>query len=139
MTKFVPGQTFWNKRGPKEPPHLWVVIVGGSRADEVLVLVNFTDANGSDSDPTVLLKAGDHPFITKATCVNFKDAISPTVSQLSEAVSRGLSHEREKLDGDTLLYIQQEFVEHPGIGDPLKLAVRRMLDSIDGRDGKSSN
>ena len=51
--------------------HLWIVISDPSRGDECMI-VNFTSS--PDKDQACVVVPGEHPYVTKRTCVNFKDA-----------------------------------------------------------------
>jgi hypothetical protein len=58
--------------GTSYDSHLWMVISDPSQGDEC-VIVNFTSWR-ADKDQACVVEPGAHPYVTKRTCVNFKDA-----------------------------------------------------------------
>ena len=71
--------------------HLWMVISDPS-IDGRCVIVNFTSWR-IDKEQACVLDKGDHPYIKKKTCVNFKDAKNVREEDLDSLVAaHGLKH-----------------------------------------------
>ena len=66
-----PGSTFLLPK-PGQVEHLWIVLTKPNK-DGRAVCVNITSWT-FDSDETVILVPGDHPFITKKSVVHYEDA-----------------------------------------------------------------
>ncbi len=52
--------------------HLWMVISDPAQSDEC-VIVSFTSWR-ADKDQACVVDVGEHPYVSKKTCVNFRDA-----------------------------------------------------------------
>jgi hypothetical protein len=55
-------------------PHLWIVLTEPQAPDFQCVIVNLTRQQPR-SDNTVVLRPGDHPYITKDSVIRFGDAL----------------------------------------------------------------
>ena len=53
--------------------HLWIVISDPEADPAHVVIVNMTSWR-SDKDQACVLDVGDHPYVSKKTCVNYSDA-----------------------------------------------------------------
>lgn len=65
-------------------PHLWIVISDPAADSERVVIVNLTSHDDPAKDASCILDKGDHPWITHATSVRYKDARLAAESQLDE-------------------------------------------------------
>lgn len=76
------GDTFF-ARG-----HLWIVVT-----DETLgqvLIANVTTYEGKfDPDPSTILEAGDHPFITHKSFVYWEKAVLTSINQLDSLLKGG--------------------------------------------------
>lgn len=79
-----PGDTFILKRGTGSTPHLWVVLWGPAGAADAYLIVHLTTAR-PHTDQTVVMKAGEHPFIQHDTCAVYSDARRTTAEKLNIA------------------------------------------------------
>lgn len=80
------GTTFFFRRGETQEgsrPHLWGVISDPARDPEKVLIVNFTSLNFL-GDTTLLLTVGDHPYLIRATCVNY---LQPKIFTLAQLVA----------------------------------------------------
>jgi len=69
--------------------HLWIVI-NDPNVNGDCVIVNFTSWR-QDKDQACVLELGDHPYIRRKTCVNYKDAKHMDQTKLDTLVaSKGL-------------------------------------------------
>jgi len=84
-----PGDTFILKRGTGSTPHLWVVLWGPAGLADAYLIVHLTTVR-PHTDRTVVMKAGEHPFIQHDTCAVYSDARRTTTEKLSAARQDGL-------------------------------------------------
>ena len=75
-------------------------------------MVNFTSRR-SHSDATVVLKAGEHPFVRHDTVVNYQDARCTDSQVLIEACMQGVISKHEPCDSLVLKKIQRGFANSP--------------------------
>lgn len=57
------------------------------------------------ADTTVLLRVGDHPYLTKPSCIFYKDARYATVESLMNAFNSGMFLEDDRMDTTILTLI----------------------------------
>src|SRR5947208_3401343 len=76
--------------------HLWVVLTDPLGDPSQVALVNLTKQK-SHSDNTVVLNAGDHPFIKQATIVNYARATIQSATALENAIKADITM-RHKTD-----------------------------------------
>lgn len=76
-----PGDTFILKRGTGSTPHLWVVLWGPAGAADAYLIVHLTTLR-PHTDQTVVMPAGEHPFIPWAV---YSDARRTTAEKLNAA------------------------------------------------------
>lgn len=71
--------------------HLWIVLSKPELDQEHILLVNFTGWR-PDKDQACILDKGDHPYLTKKTCVNYADSKIVTAEHIGKLVrSRDLT------------------------------------------------
>jgi len=75
-------------------------------------MVNFTTCR-SHSDATVVLKAGEHPFVRHDTVVNYQDARRTDSQSLIKACTQGVISKHEPCDSLVLKKIQRGFAKSP--------------------------
>lgn len=82
--------------------HLWVVLSDPENhpADPVLI-ANLTSWR-RDKDDACLLHRGDHPFVRRKTCVNYRDSRGVPPEKLEEALARGLLIPRPPVEAPVL-------------------------------------
>jgi hypothetical protein len=68
--------------------HLWIVATEPVALTGEAILVNLTSLR-SDSDTTLVLNRGDHPFIVKASVISFSDAIATDVRRVAAGIDAG--------------------------------------------------
>jgi len=69
--------------------HARVVISNPDSNPNQVVWVNFTGAEGEFRDHSCILEIGDHPWITKQTCISYKDARLVKQSDVDRWVQAG--------------------------------------------------
>ena len=80
------GDTFLLPK-PGRIEHLWIVLTIPDQ-DNKAVCVNVTSKR-DDSDETLVLKPGDHPFITKESVVHYEDARVMDLTLVNQLLARG--------------------------------------------------
>jgi hypothetical protein len=71
--------------GTSYDSHLWMVI-SDPAIGEHCVIVNFTTWR-ADKDQSCVVDVGEHPYISKRTCVNYHDAKKVSISDLDRLVA----------------------------------------------------
>ncbi len=71
--------------GTSYDSHLWMVI-SDPAIGEHCVIVNFTTWR-ADKDQACIVEAGEHPYVSKRTCVNYRDAKKVRTSDLNDLVA----------------------------------------------------
>ena len=92
-----------------EESHLFVVITTPDCEGNVLV-VNMTTLKVTTEDRSCVLNAGDHPFVTHPTAINYGEYHDPRILPAEEIRRRILKGEfikQEPLSGDTLSRVLQ--------------------------------
>lgn len=72
------------KRGDSTP-HLWILLTDPDPATGEVVIVNVTTKR-SHSDTTVILQAGDHPYIDHESTIYYADAQIRDVRLMEQAI-----------------------------------------------------
>jgi hypothetical protein len=81
-----PGQTFLLPK-PGRIEHLWVVLTYPN-AEGLSICVNITTRR-FDSDDTLILQPGDHPFIKHESTVHYEDARFMDLSLVTQLLESG--------------------------------------------------
>lgn len=82
---FARGDTFFGPlRINGKTPHLWIVLHCDS---DRLLWVNVTTFRDK-RDESCILMPGDHPFITQASVVNFREANDPLIKSVQDALAQ---------------------------------------------------
>ena len=103
------GDTFLLPKRANHTEHLWIVITRPDPETGAAVCVNVTTRQ-SYSESTVVLKIGDHPFITRESVVYYSDARRLNLRELEEALKGSHSfvcQQREPCGGALLQKIQE--------------------------------
>ncbi len=96
------GDTFLRNDSDR---HLWVVLSDPARDPSNVLLVNMTTLTGT-KEKACILNAGDHPWITHETCINYADAIVGSLEKLLNAKDLGALAPQAPLDDAILRKIQ---------------------------------
>lgn len=81
------GDTFQDI-GLTEKPHLWIVVTTPDANGGVLIL-SVTTLQEWERDLTCVLKAGEHPFVTKESVISYQHARIRNVSLLEKMQEQG--------------------------------------------------
>lgn len=83
------GSTLLVERpGTSYDSHLWIVISDPTLAPDQIVIVNLTSWR-ADKDQACILRPGDHRYVTRKTCVNYRDAKIQSLDSLESLISSG--------------------------------------------------
>jgi len=67
--------------------HLWAIISDPTQSGDVLI-VNFTSWR-QDKDQACILNVSDHPYISRTTCVNYREAKRVEAAKLDKLLNSG--------------------------------------------------
>jgi hypothetical protein len=104
---FKAGHCFLYPLTGFETAHIWVIATEPN-ADGQFAIVNFTSLKGN-KDQTVILRKGEHEFITHDTCVNYWAADISSIDVLQAMLECGQARMERDLDETLLKLIQQGF------------------------------
>lgn len=90
--------------------HLWVVISDPTLDSDQVLIVNLTSWKHYH-DPACVLEVGDHPFISRRTCVNYAEARIVTLMLLQDWVARGRIRPQAKCDPELLARIRNSAMD----------------------------
>jgi len=76
--------------------HLWIILSDPEKSPDQVLLVNMTTLD-ERKESVCVLEAGDHPWITHQTCINYGDAVLTSLSKLLEAKDGGAVKPQESL------------------------------------------
>ena len=86
-------------------PHLWIVLTDPAEEDPTVVIVSITTLRHG-ADQTMILGKGEHPFITRASCVFYADALLVDVRELDSKAKLGHIQMREPCSAQTLANVR---------------------------------
>lgn len=92
--------------------HLWVTLTDPIGAQPEVLAVMLATAR-KYTDDTVILVAGDHPFIKHDTSVQYSTAKFMRVNRIIAEMHRHQCHLREDLAADVLIRVQKGLVDSP--------------------------
>ncbi len=105
------GGTFYGNPEGASQPHLHCIITDSSEHKEkgkclFVHMISYNEGNPY-SDRSCILNKGDHPFITRPTCINYAAATEIDLENLEFAVSRCLCEENAPLSLEILERIRE--------------------------------
>ena len=103
------GDTFLTPKKPRATEHLWIVVTQPVPGESLAVCVSITSRR-SNSETTVILSAGDHPFIRHESVVHYSDAdiidLYAVQSALNAQMSGILCRQHQRCNDNLLRRIQ---------------------------------
>ncbi len=108
--------------------HLWIVL-SSPTADGLVALVNLTthDRSPACGPECTVITPGQHPFVTRDSCVYFRKAYLNLLGPLEAARAQGTLAQHEPLSGELLHVIQSRALSHPMVDRIVKVAIRVSL------------
>lgn len=92
--------------GGTATPHLWIIITEPDRASNLCGIVSVTTLRNS-KDQTVILNAGDHPFVRHESTIFYGDAMIVDAKRLENEIAAGLAVCRDPCPTATLELVQK--------------------------------
>jgi len=89
--------------------HLWMVISDPSQSDRCL-LVNLTSWR-ADKDQACVVNPGEHPFISKKSCVNYRDAKWCPTADLDALLASNRINKHDPLSPELLKRIRNSALD----------------------------
>lgn len=107
-----PGRALLLRESPGAKPHLWFVLTEpeGNPARIIAVMLR---TKQRFTDPTLVLVAGDHPFVRHDSSVHFSTARWFTVSALQNAFRTGHCSLQADMTGDLLRRVREALLRSP--------------------------
>lgn len=100
------GDAFMLPRGKENIPHLHTVVLASDQSTGLCIVVNFTTKRRG-VEQTLVLDAGDHPFIKHESCALFSDAKVVPVSALQQGEAAGKVMRQPRFSAAVLKRIQE--------------------------------
>ena len=117
----VPGECILLPKASNEISHLWIIITEPIGDQKRVVIANLTSMR-SNSDQTVILKKGDHPFIQHDSIINYSDVRFVEVEKLINASA--MFPVQKEFDSNILNKIQKGLLPSPHTPLGIKEAFR---------------
>jgi len=86
--------------------HFWVVLSDPLKDSAKVVIVNFT-SDSADKDQACIVNVGDHPWVSKKTCVNYPEARFLSVEDFWKLKKAGLIQSQEPASPQLLERMQR--------------------------------
>lgn len=122
------GDTIDMPRANRETRHLWIVATEPNAAG-LAVIVNIT-THREHSDRTVILRRGDHPFITHDSCVYYADATIANVQNIERAIENGIAIRCDSCSDELVARVQAGLTE----SDHTPYKVLRFVEGLQGEE-----
>jgi hypothetical protein len=106
------------------------MVISDPAAAERCVIVNFTSWR-ADKDRACVLEVGEHPYISKRTCVNFRDAKKLRTCDLDDLVASRKLQLSVPLSPAVLAKIRKAVPESRMNWDCVQLLIEQGLASVD--------
>jgi hypothetical protein len=86
-------------------PHLWIVLTQPDQATQLCAIVSVTTLRES-KDQTVILRAGDHPFVRHDSAIFYRGAMIVDSRRIASEIGAELALARERCTAATLKLVQ---------------------------------
>jgi hypothetical protein len=93
-------------------PHLWFIITEPDPESNQCVMVSLTTLRYG-KDQTVILRAGDHSFITKDSIILFSDAMLVDANSITAQINAGTIRQHDDCSPEALRLIQDGLLSSP--------------------------
>ncbi len=97
---------------PRVKPHLWFVLTDPQGHPPRVVAVMLRTVTGF-TDPTVVLKPGEHPFIRHDSAVHYSTAQWLNISAIMAAMKVGKCHLKEDMSDNLLRRVRKGLFDSP--------------------------
>jgi hypothetical protein len=106
------GSTMLLAEPPHLKPHLWFVLTDPFGQPPQVVAVMLRTVK-SYTDTTVILQAGDHPFIRHPSSVHYSTARAFKITAIDRTIASGHCHLRQPATAQLLETLRKGFAESP--------------------------
>jgi hypothetical protein len=106
--------------------HLWVVIGELPGPPEKVIVVSLSSKK-AESDTTVVLCEGDHPFIKRETILSYKDARIFDKKDLVDRIERRFFEVNERFPEDKVKIMQQGILASPFTPNEIKSICKKLF------------
>ena len=111
--------------------HLWIVATEPLLGTGQAILVNVTSLR-TDSDTTLMLNRGDHPFIVKPSVISFSDAIAADVRQVARGIDDGYFPQQSPCSAALIKRIQNGILASRRTPQKVKIFYRSISPQLAG-------
>ncbi len=80
------GDCFINVKTDRHRSHCWVIISDPDQDRDEVVIVNFTSWTDRRVDASCMIQPGEHPFVTKQTCINYREARLTSIDTIAQGI-----------------------------------------------------
>jgi hypothetical protein len=109
-------------------PHLWIVLTEPQAPDFQCVIVNLTRQQPR-SDNTVVVRPGDHPYVTKDSVIRYGDALIVDGRDLDGILKKHAAKSLDRCSSDLLKRIQDGAIASSFTPKKVSDFCRKSLDS----------
>jgi hypothetical protein len=100
------GESLFLKKIGATKDHLYIIITEPMGVPPETVIVNITTKQ-ADSDTTVILSVGDHPYLKHDSVISYADATKAPAEKLEDAVNCGFFDSSNKFEESIVKKIQE--------------------------------
>ena len=115
------GDSFMLPKPGQDTEHLWVLITRPNPQTQATIMVNVTTQR-PHSDTTVILNAGEHPFVQKPSVIFYADARMTDARLLDQSVASGAFRTHATFPAAVLKKIQDGVMKSPFTPRKIKAA-----------------
>jgi len=106
------GDSFMLPKPGQDAEHLWVLITRPNPQTHTAIMVNVTTQR-PHSDVTVILQAGEHPFVQKPSVIFYADARIVDARLLEQSVASGAFRVHAPFQSGVLKKVQDGVIKSP--------------------------
>ena len=99
------GATF-QATSPTIDRHLWIVVSDPAQDPNRALVVNLTSWS-KDKDQSCVLERGEHPFLNRKTCVNYRESNITSLHKIQAALDAGWLRTGQNVSAKVLRSIRQ--------------------------------
>jgi len=112
MDVIAAGRTLWLRGPGLSKPHIWLIVTDVIPNPERIVAV-MVRTSTVRTDPTLILKPGDHPFIKHPSSVHYSTANYIPMQTIRTALQNGNCHLREDQTKELLARVRAGLLRSP--------------------------
>ena len=124
------GETYFYGRFSPErrvPTHLWIVVTDPF-GDPPMVPVVSISTRRPESEDTVVLRSGDHPFVRRESVIFYPDTRMVRADQLEALLQSGAGARHAKCSAELLARVQRGLLDSENVERWIKEMCRGAID-----------